>query len=69
LGPDVTVESKKPSLGDVIGLGDVDEDEDMGEEDGSYSAAVSELAEVLGVGDDQMDAFKTAFQAAVMSCK
>ena len=35
----------------------------------SYGAAVDELADVLGVSDDKRDAFREAFEAAVMSCK
>lgn len=56
---------KKPSLGEVTakaGKGSSSEPVDD-----SYSAAVDELAEVLGVSD--VDAFRAAFEAAVMSCK
>lgn len=60
-------ESKKPSLAAVVvksgGPSPKEDDDD------SYDASVGELADVLGVGPDQYDAFKAAFQAAVMSCK
>jgi hypothetical protein len=56
--------SKKPSLGEVVAK----PSEGLSEEsDGAYSAAVEELAEILGVAD--VEAFRSAFEAAVMSCK
>ena len=39
---------------------------DEGQDD-TYDAAAGELADVLGVAD--VDAFKEAFKAAVMSCR
>lgn len=59
---------KKPSLAEVTAkLPVADEDED-GDMDG-YAASVDELADVLGVADDKRDTFRSAFEAAVMSCK
>lgn len=59
--------AKKPSLAMVIGLGKGKAEPDDDDED--YDAAVGELADVLGVPEDKVDAFKSAFQAAVMSCR
>lgn len=39
------------------------------DDDDSYGAAVDELADVMGVAEDKRDAFREAFEAAVMSCK
>lgn len=56
----------KPSLADVA----LDEEPDTDDIDGdAYSAATDELADVLGVSADKRDAFRAAFEAAVMSCK
>lgn len=56
---------KKPSLGEVAAK---PREGSSGEsDDDAYSAAVDELAEVLGVSD--VEAFRAAFEAAVMSCK
>lgn len=59
-------DSKKPSLAMVLGGGDPVEPDD---DDEGYSAAVDEVADLLGVSAEKKDAFKSAFQAAVMSCK
>lgn len=55
---------KKPSLGEVAVKSDPLEPDG---DDDTYGAAVDELAEVVGVAD--VDAFREAFKAAVMSCK
>lgn len=55
---------KKPSLGEVAAK---PSEGSSGDVDDSYSAAVDELAEILGVAD--VEAFRSAFEAAVMSCK
>lgn len=57
---------KKPSLALVVSAG---KGKPVAEEepDESYSAAVDELAEILGVSD--VEGFRSAFEAAVMSCK
>ncbi|AKU97004.1 hypothetical protein AKJ09_03668 [Labilithrix luteola] len=68
-------ESKKPGLALVIGVGkdkgrskeDDDSEPDMDDED--YQASIEELADVLDISDDKREAFRDAFQAAVMSCK
>lgn len=57
--------AKKPSLGEVAAKPMEEEEEEA--EDESYSAAVDELAEILGVAD--VDSFREAFKAACMSCK
>lgn len=61
---------KKPSLGEVTAspMDDLPEEDDEAD-DGSYGAAVDELAEVLNVPDDKLEAFSAAFKAAAMSCK
>lgn len=56
---------KKPGLALVVGLGKPKPEEESSEE---YSAAVEELADVLGVAEEQRGAFRDAFEAAVMSC-
>lgn len=59
--------SKKPSLADVAMAPDPEgEPEDDG---GAYDASLDELAEVLNVPADKMDAFRESFMAACMSCK
>lgn len=61
---------KKPGLSLVIAMGGkkpASEAEPDGDE--AYGAAVDELADVLGVSDDKRDAFREAFEAAVMSAK
>lgn len=58
---------KKPGLAVVISAGKSKVDE--GDEDESYGASLDELADILGVSDDQREAFSDAFKAAVMSCK
>lgn len=61
--------AKKPSLGEVASKGEAPELAgymDEGQDD-TYDAAAGELADVLGVAD--VDAFKEAFKAAVMSCR
>ena len=60
---------KKPGLALVVSMGKAKgegESEGSGEE---YGAAVDELADVLGVAEDQREAFASAFEAAIMSCK
>lgn len=61
---------KTPSLADVAMPSEddlaPDSTPDVGDD---YSASVAELADLLGVPDDKRDAFSTAFQAAVMTCK
>jgi hypothetical protein len=62
----------KPSLADVSIDAmdpDADADVDAGPETEGYEAAVSELADVLGIPDDKMGAFRDAFEAAVMNCR
>jgi hypothetical protein len=59
-------DAKKPKLALVASVGkkaaeDDDEDDD--------SAALDELADVLGVAEGKREAFKAAFEAAVMCCK
>lgn len=59
--------AKKPSLGEVaVDVSDVDDTDD---EAGEYDAAVDEVADLLGVSEDKLEAFRDAFKAAVMSCK
>ena len=58
---------KKPGLALVVAVG---KGKPKAEPDGDeYSAAVGELADVLGVPEDKLEAFTEAFEAAVMSCK
>lgn len=60
--------AKKPPLSAVVaGMGKSTEPSAPPAEDETYSAAVDELADILGVSD--VDAFRSAFEAAVMSCK
>lgn len=57
---------KKPSLADVA----LDAEPDTDDLDGdAYTAATDELADVLGIEADKRDAFRSAFEAACMSCK
>lgn len=57
---------KPPSLADVA----LDAEPDTEDVDGdAYTAAVDELADVMGIGEDKRDAFRSAFEAAVMSVK
>ncbi len=58
---------KKASLALVVGVGKPKAEKE--EPDESYSASVDELADVLGVAENKRDAFREAFEAAVMSCK
>jgi hypothetical protein len=59
---------KKPSLGAVVvEIGSAKKP--AKDDDDAYAAAVDELAEVMGVSEEKLDAFREAFQAAVMSCK
>jgi len=58
----------KPSLADVALDDDMAPDSTPSVGD-DYGASVAELAELLGVPADKVDAFSTAFQAAVMTCK
>jgi len=60
----VKAPAKKPSLGEDAAK---PSDGSSGDDDGAYSASVDELAEILGVSD--VEAFRSAFEAAVMSCK
>lgn len=60
--------AKKPSLADVA-LEESGDEEEAPESGDDYGVAVDELAEVLGVTDDKMQAFRDAFQAACMSCR
>ena len=60
---------KKVSLADVAAMPSTDDDESAeGSGAASYDAAVSELADVLGVADDKLDAFKAALEAVIMTC-
>lgn len=59
---------KKPGLALAVMVG-AKKGADAPKEDDSYGASVDELADVLGVSDDKRDAFREAFEAAVMSCK
>jgi hypothetical protein len=61
--------AKKPGLALVIAAGGKPKGEAAPESDDSYGAAVDELADVLGVPDDKLDAFREAFEAACMACK
>lgn len=58
--------AKMPALGEISAKLS-DPNTDPGTDDDTYGAAVDELAEVVGVAD--VDAFREAFKAAVMSCK
>jgi len=66
-----TAEKKKPSLAVLIGMGKgpADDKESQSEDMDEYSASTDELADVLGIPEEKRDAFRDAFQAAVMSCK
>lgn len=56
----------KASLADVAMMTEPDEDDLDGD---AYTASVDELADVLGIGADKRDAFRAAFEAAVMAVK
>jgi hypothetical protein len=58
---------KKPGLALVVSAGAKKGPSEPADDD--YDAVVDELADTLGVRDDNRDAFKEAFRAAVMSCK
>lgn len=61
---------KKPSLAAVMAAGDDDDDAapaSESKEAGDYSTSVDELFDALK--NDDRDAFHSAFEAAVMSCK
>jgi hypothetical protein len=60
---------KKPGLALVVSVGKGKPEPKKSEASDEYSAAVDELAEVIGVADDKMADFKAAFEAAVMACK
>lgn len=58
--------AKKASLADVAMMNEPDTDDVDGD---AYTAATDELADVLGVPAERRDAFRSAFEAACMSCK
>ena len=57
---------KKPSLALVVGSGKGKEEDDESED---YDSALDELAEVMGVSEEDREDFMAAFKAAVSSCK
>lgn len=66
--------SKKPSLALIISSIGKDHDDDEDEhskdsDDESYEAARDELAELVGVKDDDREAFGDALRAFIMTCK
>lgn len=62
--------TKKPSLAEVSADAAPPSDPMLSDDDTSdYDAAVDELAEDLGVGDDKLENFRASFKAAVLSVK
>lgn len=70
---------KKPSLAVIIASGksgksgkgkepSTDDDEDY-DEGGDFAASADDLADMLGVGDDDKSAFRDALEACIRSCK
>lgn len=59
---------KKPSLAVIIASGKKrPDDEDEG--DGDFAAASDELANIVGVGEEERDAFRDALEACIRACK